>query len=80
MVRFAMEGHIDRALPIHTALLEFTRLMFADGSPGGIKAALKVLGMCNEYVRLPLVNVRPDIYKAIEQEVHKLNQFKAHLD
>ena len=80
MVRFAMEGHIDRALPIHTALLEFTRLMFADGSPGGVKAALKVLGMCNEYVRLPLVNVRPDIYKAIEQEVHKLNQFKAHLD
>ena len=41
--------------------------MFADGSPGGIKAALKVLGLCHEYVRLPLVNVHPEIYKAIEK-------------
>lgn len=80
MVRFAKEGQIDRALPIHSALLEFTRLMFADGSPGGIKAALKVLGMCNEYVRLPLVNVRPEIYKAIEQQVQKLRHFQVHLD
>jgi len=78
MVRLAMENKISEATPIHSALLEFTRLMFADGSPGGIKAALKTLGMCNEYVRLPLVNVRPDIYKSIEQEVHKLSQFKAH--
>ena len=51
-----------------------------DDLSANVAAALKVLGMCNEYVRLPLVNVRPDIYKAIEQEVHKLNQFKAHLD
>jgi 4-hydroxy-tetrahydrodipicolinate synthase len=60
-------------------LLEFTRLMFVDGSPGGIKAALKVLGLCNEYVRLPLVNVRPEIYKAIEKEVHALKHFNVKL-
>jgi len=80
MVRFAMADQTKRALPIHSALLEFTRLMFADGSPGGIKAALKILGMCNEYVRLPLVNVRPETYKAIEQQVQKLRHFQVQLD
>jgi 4-hydroxy-tetrahydrodipicolinate synthase len=80
MVRLAMENRISEATPIHSALLEFTRLMFADGSPGGIKAALKVLGLCNEYVRLPLVNVRPEIYKAIEKEVHTLKHFNVKLN
>jgi dihydrodipicolinate synthase/N-acetylneuraminate lyase len=41
----------------------------------GIKAALKVLGICEENVRLPLVNVRPEIFKAIEHETHTLKRF-----
>lgn len=72
MVRLCLAGHFDDALPIHNAMLEFIRLLFADGSPGGIKAALKLLGICDEYVRLPLVNVRPEIFKALEHEVHSL--------
>ena len=75
MTRRVMDGHVAAARPIHFALLEFTRLMFADGSPAGIKAALKMLGICDEFVRLPLVNVRADIYAAIEQEMQQLKRF-----
>jgi 4-hydroxy-tetrahydrodipicolinate synthase len=49
--------------------------MFVDGNPGGIKAALMVLGITDEYVRLPLVNVRPEIFKAIEHETNQLKNF-----
>ena len=67
-----MDGDFLAARPIHLALLEFTRLMFADGSPAGIKAALKLLNICDEFVRLPLVPVRADIYQAIEKEMQHL--------
>jgi 4-hydroxy-tetrahydrodipicolinate synthase len=74
MVNYCMENRFQDARPIHNSMLEFTRLMFADGSPGGIKASLKVLGICDEFVRLPLVNVRPEIFKAIEHETHILKR------
>jgi hypothetical protein len=72
MVHRSMDGDFLAARPIHLALLEFTRLMFADGSPAGIKAALKLLNICDEFVRLPLVPVRADIYQAIEKEMQHL--------
>jgi 4-hydroxy-tetrahydrodipicolinate synthase len=72
MVHRSMDGDFLAARPIHLALLEFTRLMFADGSPAGIKAALKLLNICDEFVRLPLVTVRADIYQAIEKEMQHL--------
>ncbi len=72
MVALCLAGRFSEATRLHNAMLEFIRLLFADGSPAGIKAALKLLGLCDEYVRLPLVNVRPDIFKALEHEVHSL--------
>jgi 4-hydroxy-tetrahydrodipicolinate synthase len=35
-------------------MIEFTRLMFAEGSPAGVKSALKSLGVCGDTLRLPL--------------------------
>jgi 4-hydroxy-tetrahydrodipicolinate synthase len=75
MVNYCMQNRYQDALPMHNAMLEFTRLLFADGNPGGIKAALKVLGITDEYVRLPLVNVRPEVFKAIEHETHQLKHY-----
>jgi len=75
MVNYSMQNRYQDALPLHNAMLEFTRLMFVDGNPGGIKAALMVLGITDEYVRLPLVNVRPEIFKAIEHETNQLKNF-----
>jgi 4-hydroxy-tetrahydrodipicolinate synthase len=75
MVNYCMQNRYQDALPLHNSMLEFTRLMFVDGNPGGIKAALMVLGITDEYVRLPLVNVRPEIFKAIEHETNQLKNF-----
>ncbi|MCB9185474.1 MAG: 4-hydroxy-tetrahydrodipicolinate synthase [Flavobacteriales bacterium] len=38
-------------------LFDIVNLLFAEGNPAGVKCALKILGVCEENVRLPLVPV-----------------------
>ena len=49
-----------------------TLLLFAEGSPGGIKAALEVQGKCKNVLRLPLWPVSSEHYNKIASEVKKL--------
>jgi len=76
MVQACLNARFDEARPLHYALSEFTRLLFADGNPGGIKAALKILGIADEVVRLPLVNVRPEVYAGLEKEIERIGKWK----
>jgi 4-hydroxy-tetrahydrodipicolinate synthase len=55
MIRLCLTGDFKAAQPLHLALIEFTRLIFAEGNPAGVKAALKHFGVCGDFVRLPLV-------------------------
>ncbi|HCN82187.1 MAG TPA: 4-hydroxy-tetrahydrodipicolinate synthase [Sphingobacteriaceae bacterium] len=73
MVRLCLQEDFKEALPLHSSMLEFTGLCFTEGSPGGVKAALKQLGICNDIMRLPLVNVTENIFTKINKELLKLN-------
>jgi 4-hydroxy-tetrahydrodipicolinate synthase len=57
MIRLCLTGDFKGAQRGHYELIDFTRLMFIEGSPAGVKAALKQLGICGDTVRLPLVQV-----------------------
>ncbi|GAB2693739.1 4-hydroxy-tetrahydrodipicolinate synthase [Mucilaginibacter koreensis] len=72
MVRLCLNGDFKTAQKAHYQLIEFTRLIFADGSPGGIKAALAHLGICSDAVRLPLVNVNPGIAEKIIAQTQQI--------
>lgn len=72
MVRLCLENKFAEALPLHSNLINITKLMFADGNPAGVKAVLKLLGVCGDTLRLPLVNVSDTTYKAINSELSKL--------
>jgi len=74
MVRQCLAGNFEAAQKGHSALIEFTRLMFAEGSPAGVKTALKTLGICEDTVRLPLVQVSETAANRIKQETQKLQQ------
>jgi len=50
---------LDTARKFHYQLLEITNLLFAEGNPAGIKEVAQILGICDNYLRLPLVNVSP---------------------
>jgi len=72
MVRLCLAGDFKAALPAHLSLVEFTRLAFAEGNPGGIKAALKYLNICGDTVRLPLIKASSALESAIIKEIEKL--------
>lgn len=74
MVRFCLAGDYKVAQKIHSQLIDFTRLMFVDGSPAGIKMALKYLGICDDTVRLPLVKVSAATGELIITETKKIVQ------
>jgi 4-hydroxy-tetrahydrodipicolinate synthase len=73
MVRLCLNGDFNNARPLHLNMVEFTCLCFAEGSPGGVKAALKQLGVCGDTLRLPLVNVSENTFSKINKELSKFN-------
>jgi 4-hydroxy-tetrahydrodipicolinate synthase len=57
LVNAALKGDLETARKEHLRLIEVIDLLFAEGNPGGIKYVLKVLGICGDTMRLPLVNI-----------------------
>lgn len=54
MVRLCLAGKFNEALPLHYKYTEIISSMFAEGSPGGVKAYLAEMGLCKDSVRLPV--------------------------
>jgi 4-hydroxy-tetrahydrodipicolinate synthase len=69
MVRLCLNGDYKAAQPAHYSLIEFTRLMFVEGNPAGVKSALKQLNICGDMVRLPLVQVSKDTAEKIKEQI-----------
>ena len=72
MIRLGLNGDFKAALSAHSSFIEFTRMMFAEGSPAGVKTALKARGICGDTVRLPLVQVSASLAARIVAETQKL--------
>jgi len=69
MIRLCLAGDFKAAQPAHYSMIEFTRLMFAEGSPAGVKSALKTLGVCGDTLRLPLVPVSDTAVEKIKEQI-----------
>jgi 4-hydroxy-tetrahydrodipicolinate synthase len=72
MVRDARAGRLEDAQRAHYDLFTFTQLLFAEGNPGGIKAALAHLGLCENVLRLPLVAVSAELNGQLRTRVAQL--------
>ncbi len=57
MVGSALTNDMDTARDLHYKYFSMIDLLFCEGNPAGVKAALKDLGIIGDAVRLPLVNV-----------------------
>jgi 4-hydroxy-tetrahydrodipicolinate synthase len=57
MVEAALEGSWDEARELHYKLLPLMDVNFVETSPGPVKAAMKMMGLLEEELRLPLVRV-----------------------
>ncbi len=76
MIRLCLKGDFTAGQKGHSALIDFTRMMFAEGSPAGVKSALKHLGVCGDTVRLPLVEVSSGLAEKILVETEKITAIK----
>ncbi len=65
MVRAALRNDLPTAQNLNFKLLELYKLLFLEGNPVGVKAAMELQGLCSRDVRLPLVPMS-------EQGVHLL--------
>lgn len=72
MVKATRDGDLPRARSIHYQISDLISLLFAEGNPGGIKSALKAMEICDDHMRLPLVQVSDDLAGSIKQTVEGL--------
>jgi 4-hydroxy-tetrahydrodipicolinate synthase len=72
MVRLGLQHKVSEAFVIHYALSDSINMIFEEGNPGGIKEIFKTLNLCQNYVRLPLVNVSDDLAKRLENFTNNL--------
>lgn len=56
------------------ALADLIPMLFAEGNPGGVKVALKVFGICETHVRMPLVAVSESLHQQIEAFLLEFNR------
>lgn len=69
MVKAALTGNCEEARAQHYKYLDIIHFFFVEGNPAGVKAALKILGICNDVVRLPLITVSKSTYQEIEKQI-----------
>jgi 4-hydroxy-tetrahydrodipicolinate synthase len=72
MIRLCLQGDFKAAQRMHLQLVEFTRLIFAEGNPAGVKAALKHFGVCGDSVRLPLVAASAELTSKIISQIKNI--------
>jgi len=61
LVNLCLEGKFEAAKLLHFQMIDIITTLFEDGSPGGIKAALNILELCENNLRLPVVKVNKSI-------------------
>lgn len=66
LIKLGLERKVYDAYNLHYQLAESIDMIFEQGNPGGIKEVLKSLGISENCLRLPLVNVNTDLAKRIE--------------
>jgi 4-hydroxy-tetrahydrodipicolinate synthase len=67
MVRAALNNDIVTARTLHFELYNVMKSIYLDGNPGGIKALLSLMGICQNIVRLPLVPVNNGALETIKK-------------
>lgn len=73
MVNLMLNQELLSAKQIHYSLVNFIDMLFADGNPAGIKAALEIFGILGNNLRLPMVPVNHELYLKIAGEIEKIN-------
>jgi len=67
MVRAARSGNWPEARRLNDLLLDIHPHLYVEGNPGGVKAAMEILGLCSRDVRLPLAPVSDGLTETLRR-------------
>ena len=73
MVRLGLQRKVDDAYKLHYRIADSIDMIFEQGNPAGIKEVFKSLGLSENTVRLPLVNVDDALAAKIQDFTKKIN-------
>lgn len=69
MVKLGLDNKVAEAYKIHYRIAPAIDYIFEEGNPAGIKAVFKNKGICEDYVRLPLVGISKGLRSKIDSFV-----------
>lgn len=72
MFKLACENKVQEAYKIYFNIIKIYNIIFKEGNPSGIKTLLKLKGLCNNYVRLPLMECSKTLEQQIKLELNYL--------
>ena len=73
-IHAALNRYISAANKVHRSIQHFSRLVFEQGNPSGIKACLTIQGLIENQLRLPLIPVSESLKQVIETELKNLEK------
>jgi len=69
MVRLFLHGDVEGARRIHLKQFSLVKALFCETSPGPVKYALSLMGLCSPEMRLPLAPVSLSTEKLVAEEL-----------
>ncbi len=73
IAKSCFRGDYNEARKTHHLLIDFIYMLFAEGNPGGVKAACHILGLMENELRLPLVRVSDDLLQKLKTQINMIN-------
>lgn len=73
MTHYALNGDERRAIRIFSSLMPLFDACFVESNPIPAKAAMEILGLCKNEMRLPLVECEPSTKLLMTNVINKLN-------
>ena len=70
------EANITKAQEINLKLSSLHNALFIESSPGPVKYAASLLGLCNEDTRLPLSSIKADTKQVVKNCLQELYHTK----
>ena len=76
MVDHFLNGRTGEAAKIHLKQFSLTKALFIETSPGPVKCALSMMGLCLAEMRMPLVDVADGTKQLVKDELKKYGLLK----
>ena len=76
MIKAALDGDLATARQLNFDLLDIHPLLYEEGNPVGIKAAVSMLGLCGNHLRVPLVPLSEPLKETLRKRMSLVPDFK----